>query len=132
MRYSKWDEVVLKVEDNFGYKDKVAARLKVMVLGFDTDCDSDCAQYLCYVPVYERIPYGFPTFTIDKYHVRHFDLDPKFLGDTGCFITAKMPIYHHTPAPKGEKCDHCKDFYEGAVREDGIYLCRPCKENPYR
>lgn len=132
MRYSKWDEVILKVEDKFGYRDKITTKLKVMVIGYDTDVDSSDAQYLCYVPPYERIPYGFPTFTIDRYHIRALDVDPKFLGDTGCFITARMPIFKHLPAPKGEKCDHCLTFFEGAIREDGTYLCRACKDNPYR
>lgn len=133
MRYSKWDEVILKVEDSFGYRDKIPSRLKVMILGFDTDVDSSCAQYLCYVPPYERIPYGFPTFTIDRHHVRHFKLEPKFLGDTGCFITVKHPIYKHVVAPKGEKCDKCQSFFEGVNRgEDGTYMCRSCRENPYR
>jgi hypothetical protein len=132
MRYSKWDEVILKVEDRFGYRDKVYSRLKVMVLGFDADNDSDSAQYLCYVPAYERVPYGFPTFTITKQHLRYFGVEDKFLGDTGCFITARMAIFKHLPAPKGEKCDKCGDFGIGAVRSDGVYLCRPCRENPYR
>lgn len=133
MRYSKWDEVVLKVDDAFGYKDKVFARLKVMVLGIDTDCAGNHAQYLCYVPPYERVPYGFATFTIDRHHIRHFNLEAKFLGDMGCFITSKNPIYKHIVAPKGEKCDKCKTFFEGVNREDdGTYFCRSCKENPWR
>lgn len=132
MRYSKWDEVILKVEDRFGYRDKFNSRLKVMVIGFDPDCEGDYAQYMCYVPPYERIPFGFQTFTCERIHIREFDIDPRFLGDQVCLITARTPIYKHIPAPKGEKCDHCKDFHIGAIRTDGVYLCRPCRENPYR
>lgn len=133
MRYSKWDEVVLKVEDRFGYRDKFYSHLKVMIIGFDTDCEGSSAQYLCYVPPYERVPFGFPTFTIDRHHAKHFGLDPKFVGDVGCFITSRMPVYKHIVAAKGEKCDHCKTWFDGAIREeDGTYLCRSCRENPYR
>lgn len=132
MVYSKWDEVILKVEDLFGYRDKVYAKLKVMIIGVSTDCDGDYAQYLCYVPAYERIPYGFPTFTINRQHLKYFDVDPKFLGDIGCLITQAMPIFKHLPAPRGEKCDHCGDFGMGAVRTDDTYICRLCRENPYR
>lgn len=130
MRYSRWDEVVLKIDDSFGGRDKTFARVKVMILGVNTNCDP--AQYLCYVPPYERIPYGFPTFIIDKYHAKQFELDDKFLGDTGCFITTMDPIYKHVAAAAGEKCDHCKNWVEGALREDGVYLCRLCRDNPYR
>lgn len=132
MKYHVWDEVVLKVDDLFGYKDKVFSRLKVMVLGFDSDCIGDRGQYLCYVPSYERVPCGFPTFVIDQGHQRHFKFDPKFIGDIGCFITIANPIYKHLPAPKGEKCDRCKTWFEGAERDSGVYLCRGCRENPYR
>lgn len=134
MRYSLWDEVVLKVDDTFGYGDRIFSRLKVMIIGFDVDCDDEHAQYLCYIPSYERIPCGFDTFTIDKYHVRHFDLDPKFTGDAGCFITAWTPTFAHHPAPKGENCSKCGDFCVGVSADDSDqpYRCRSCRENPYR
>ena len=133
MRYAKWDEVILIVDDKFGYKDKVTSHLKVMILGFDTDYDSDYAQYLCYVPAYEKIPYGFPTFTIDKHHIKHFNVEPRFLGDAGCFITTRFEIYKHIVAPKGDNCDHCKTWFNDAVRNDkGAYMCRACAADPYR
>ena len=132
MRYSKWDEVVLKVEDSFGYREKIFNQLKVMILGVDNNSSCDHPQYLCYVPVYEVIPMGFSTFTIDRHHAKHFNIEAKFIGDTGCFITNKNPIYKHLPAAKGEKCDHCGDWADGAERNYGVYLCRSCRENPYR
>lgn len=133
MMYTKWDEVVLKLDDCFGYKDKVVSYLKVMVLGIEVDFNGDHTQYLCYVSPNERIPHGFPTFVIDRYHARHFHLEPKFIGDTGCFITGENPILKRIPAPKGEKCDRCRTFFEGAERDDeGNYRCRACRENPWR
>lgn len=132
MKYRLGDEVVLKVEDSFGYTVKTFSPLKVMVLGCDVDVESSNAQYLCYVPVYERIPVGFGTFKIDRLHARHFRVDAKYVGQIGCFITAKYAIYKHIQAVQGEKCDHCRDFFEGATRVDGAYRCRACRENPWR
>lgn len=133
MRYSKWDEVVLKIDDNFGYRDTIFVRLKVMIIGCDVNNNSDSAQYLCYVPPYEHVPCKFPTFTINRHHAKYFEFEQKFIGDTGCFITTKMKIFKHIPAVSGEKCDHCKDWFDGAVRDDdGIYTCRACRENPWR
>ena len=75
MKYNKGDSLSLKVADSFGYRDKVFSCVNVMVLAIDTDCDGDNAQYICYVPSYERIPYGFHTFPINRHHVKHFKLD---------------------------------------------------------
>lgn len=132
MSYSLWDEVILKLQDTFGYKDKVFTKLKVMIVAIDYDSNDDRVRYLCYVPSYEKIPHGFSTFTIEKFHERRFGVDKKFVGDTGCFITSMLPIYKHIPAPKGEKCDHCGQWFEGVERKDGVYTCRPCTEDPYR
>ena len=133
MRYAKWDEVELKIEDSLGYDCKTYAKLKVMILGFDCETSDIYAQYMCYVPAYERIPHGFPTFIIDKHHAAYFDLEDKFIGDTGCFITALNPIYKHTPAPLGERCSHCDDWSDGAEKDqNGTYTCRACRDNPYR
>lgn len=132
MKYHVWDEIILRVDDQFGYKDKVVSRLKVMVLGFESDVVGNRAQYLCYVPPYEKVPYGFNTFVIDRHHQRHFKFDQKFIGDTGCFITAANPIHKHIPAAQGERCDHCNEFFAGAVRDENGYKCRSCRENPYR
>lgn len=133
MKYFVGDEVVLKVDDVFGYKDVIMSRLKVMILGYDLDTMGFQTQYLCYIPPYERVPVGFKTFKIDQRQQRHFKFDPKFIGDDGCFITSSDSIHKHIPAPKGERCDRCRDFHEGATRaEDGTYRCRGCRENPYR
>lgn len=133
MKWRPWDELVLKVDDEFGYKDKVISHLKVMILGIEVNDFDDVVQCLCYVPPYERVPYGFKTFAIDRHHQRHFRFDPKFVGDVGCLITSNHPIHKRIAAPLGERCDHCNDFHEGATRSgEGTYLCRACRENPYR
>lgn len=132
MRYSVWDEVVLRVEEQFGYGDQIFKQLKVMIIGVDHSTANDHTQYLCYVPPYESVPFGFPTFKIDHKHARHFLLEAKFIGDIGCFITANNPIFKHIPAPNGELCDRCRTWVDDARRENNAFMCRACRENPYR
>lgn len=132
MRYSTWDEVILKVEDKFGYSDKYYTKLKVIILGVDYNSSGDCAQYLCYVPPYERVPYQFKTFTINKYHITNFDCDPKFLGEEGCLISAWTPTYKHIPAVEGEHCSRCRTWFEGVEKVDNKFTCKSCRDNPYR
>ena len=129
MLYGRGDEVILKVEEDFGYKDKVFRRVKVMIVGYNTDCEGPDAEYLCYVPCYELAP---NSFTLTERHLKYYGVERKFLGDTACFITRKTPIFKHIKALPGEKCDHCKDFVVDAVRVDGTYQCRACKENAWR
>lgn len=131
MFYSKWDDVVLKVKEDFGYDDQVDVAFKVMIVGRDFNT-GDYIQYLCYVAPGERIPYGYVTFTINDKHVRRFGVEKKFLGEIGCIITSQNDIFSHTPAVKGEKCSRCQIFFEGAVETDGKFFCRACRENPWR
>ncbi len=133
MKYNVWDELILNVEDLFGYKEKVNSHLKVMIIGLNQEDDLMRVQYLCYIAPYMTIPYGFHTFKIAEHHQRYYGFDKKFLGDTGCFITAVNSVYKHMPAPEGRHCDHCNEFFEGAyLEEDTFFLCRACKLNPYR
>lgn len=137
MYYSTWDEVVIKVDDSFGYKHKIYTGVKVTVIGADVSDtmneESDTVQYLCYVPHWLRLPVDFKTFTINRHHMTFYGFDPRFIGDQGCFITNKTPIMQHIPAPKGEKCEKCKTFFAGAQTDSsGVYRCRACKENPWR
>ncbi len=130
MRYRVGDEVVLKIEDTFGYGDVVYRRAKVQVIGYDMEDSSDYLQFLCYVPPWENVP---KTFTINGTHLRHLDMHPKFLGDKGCFITGQTPIYDHIRTKPGLNCERCDEFCEGAqVAKGQTYRCRACRENPYR
>ncbi len=131
MFYSMWDDVVLKVKEDFGYDDQVNVPLKVMIIGIDSETDY-YTQYLCYIAPGERIPYKFATFTVNDRHVRNYNVEKKFLGETCCIITSQYDIFSHTPAIKGEKCDRCKIFFEGARQVDGKFSCRACRENPWR
>ena len=130
MRYKVGDELVLKVDSSFGYRDKTFRRVKVQVIGHNTDNDSDQAEYLVYVPPYEHLS---GTWQLTPRHASYYEVDPKFIGDDVAFIKARHPIYKHVPAPVGERCDHCNEFFEGAVRaDDGSYMCRACRLDPWR
>lgn len=130
MMYRIGDEVVLKIQDTFGYTDTTYRSAKVQVIGYDTDDSSTYTQYLCYVPPYETVP---KSFVINRTHIKLLNVDPKFLGDTGCFITMFTETYKHIPAKDGALCARCDEFCEGAQHtDDEPYFCRACRENPYR
>lgn len=129
-RYQVGDEVVLKIRDTFGYSDVTYRGAKVQVIGCDMSDSSDFTQYLCYVPPYENVP---KTFKINRTHVRHLGVHPKFFDEQGCFITVLTDIYQHIPTKPGVNCDRCDEFCEGAERiGEQPYYCRACRENPYR
>lgn len=130
MRYRIGDELILKVEDDFGYSSKTFRSVKVQVIGYNIDGDGDDAEYMVYVPSYERMT---NTFELGAHHAKWYGVDPKFIGDDVAFIPARHAIYKHLPAPVGEKCDRCGEFNEGSVRDvNDAYTCRACKENPFR
>lgn len=130
MRYRIGDELILKVEEDFGYSQKTYRQVKVQVIGYNIDCDGDDAEYLVYVPHYETLK---STWTLTERHAHWYHVDKKFVGDNVAFIQARHPVYKHIPAPLGERCDRCQDFSEGAVRDQhGNYTCRACRLNPYR
>jgi len=130
MRYKRGDELILKIQDIFGYRDKTFRAVKVQVIGFNVDCEGPDAEYLVYVPPYERLK---NTFVLTTSHANWFGVDQKFIGDDVAFITAKQKIYKHMPAAEGENCDHCKEFFEGAARDkEGCYTCRACTLDPWR
>lgn len=130
MRYKIGDELILKVEDNFGYRDTTYRRVKVQVIGQNTDNDGDEAEYLVYVPSYEHLK---DTWKLSDRHARWYGVNKKFIGDSVTFIKTQHPIFQHLPAPWGENCDHCHVFSEGSQRaEDGIYMCRACRLDPWR
>lgn len=130
MRYCRGDELVLKVEDSFGYNDKVIRHVRVQIIAFNVDNDGDEAEYLVYVPQYSNIT---GMFTLQQKHVSWYNVDKKFLGDQVAFIHARYPISKHTPAAAGTRCYHCDDFFPGATKNDeGKFFCSSCKLNPYR
>lgn len=131
--YVKWDEVIIRVDTTFGYTTKIQTPLKVIVLGRDGGQTESTSQYLCYVPPYETIPPDFPTFTINSSHARYFKLEQKFIGETGCFISIWTPVIKLIPAPDGERCSRCGEWFDGVEAPDFEYFtCWSCRTNPYR
>lgn len=130
MRYRIGDELILKIEDDFGYSEKTFRSAKVQVIGYNTDGVGEDAEYLVYVPHYEKMN---NTFTLNASHARWYCVDPKFIGDDVAFIASHHPVYNHIPAPQGENCDRCGEFNEGSVRDvNDAYTCRACKFNRFR
>lgn len=128
MKYRRGDEVVLKIEQSFGYRDQVFASAKILVIGYNNDCEGDDAEYLCYVPPYESVPYSF---VIQGRHLRRYGALEKYFNDTACVITNKTPIFTHVQAMKGATCTRCKEFIAHAENQED-YRCRACRDNPYR
>ncbi len=130
MRYRRGDELVLKIEEDFGYCDKTHRRVKVQVIGYNIDCDGPDAEYLVYVPAYESMA---ETWTLTERHADWYGANHKFIGDTVAFINADHPISQHFPSVEGENCDRCNEFVAGGTRkEDASYTCRACTLNPWR
>ena len=46
------DELVLNIEDNFGYRDKTIRQIKVQIINVSYDEYDSSPMYLCYVPNY--------------------------------------------------------------------------------
>lgn len=128
--YSRWDEIVLKINDTFGYDHEIYVKLKVTVLGYNGDENN--MLYLCYVSPTQKIPIDLKTIKINRHHVTHFGVDEKFIGDIGCFITDADPIYRHIPTTPGETCDRCKVWVDYAEKTNDKYFCIDCRINPYR
>lgn len=129
MNYKVGDELVLKIEEDFGYKDKTIRNVKVLVIGFDLDCDGPDAEYMCYVPQYERIK---DSFILGKNHQRVYNFHQKYIGDEGVIITINTSISKHIVSPTGENCYNCNNFIEGAEKINDVYACKACKDNPWR
>lgn len=130
MRYHKGDELLLKIQDNFGHSDTTYRSVKVQVIGFNIDCDGPDAEYLVYVPSYSYLK---NTFILTERHANWYEIDKKFIGDDVAFITARHLIFKHIPAIAGKRCQRCKEFFDGAQKNDeNSYTCRACRENPWR
>jgi hypothetical protein len=130
MRYVRGDELILKIEENFGYKDLTVRHVKVQIIAHNVISQYDEAEYLVYVPPYEHLS---GTWRLTLRDAQRYQVDKKFIDDDVIFIDPYHPISKHIPSIPGAKCDHCNEFFAGAVPEgDGTYWCRACRHNPYR
>ena len=124
MEYKTGDELVILVEDTFGYRDKLPRRLKIQVIG-------TCGDYhLCYVPPYDS---HRDSEKISERTLNRFNAEKKFLGDEGLIFHRASDVIKHIPSPVGTKCDRCKEFINSGIRTEGVdFHCRACRENPWR
>ena len=128
MRYRIGDELILKVADD--HHGATYRSEKVRIIGFNAECEDQSAEYLVYVPPYSHIK---DSFTLSAADARWYNVDTRFIGDDVAFIRARHPLYKHIPAPQGETCGRCGEFFEWAERtEEGPFMCRACKFDPYR
>jgi hypothetical protein len=130
MKYAVNDQVILKVLQQFKDYPGTFKPVNVTVIGFNVNEHIDTIEYICYVPPYETL---LNSFKINEQHASYYGIKKKYVGEIGCFITTTTVIYKHTKAPTGSTCTKCDEFimYAGCD-ELGIYVCRSCRENPYR
>lgn len=126
MKYNVGDELVLKVEENFGYADKTYRSVKVQIIAYTSDYSGD---YLVYVPQYDNLQ---TSFVLTQQHAKKYNIDKKFIGEDAAFIGSNHPIYKHFPRRLGNTCKKCNEFIELADDNDDDYNCRACRENPWR
>lgn len=122
--YHVGDELVLRIEEDFGYTDKTFRDVKVQVIGVGIDQD------VCYVPHYLNVP---GSFRLGANHMKWFGFHKKFLNEMGLLILPDTKIVRVIKAIQGEPCERCQEFIIGAVKSlDEPVRCRACRENPYR
>lgn len=118
------DELVVNID--IGTTDQPYVQtLKVQIIGFGNGTNGD--EFLCYVPCYEHTS---KSFKLTRLHQKHYDFDDKFLNEMGTFVKTHQ-VMKHVPAPDGAMCYRCGDFVMWAEQIEN-FLCRDCKENPYR
>lgn len=123
------DELVLNIEDNFGYRDKTVRQIKVQIINVSYDEYDSSPMYLCYVPSYLTHP---GSFKISELTCKKFKLAKKWLGEQAVMVQHVASIARRIEAPRGEQCSRCKDFVVGATKSEDEFRCRACKENPWR
>lgn len=122
--YRVGDELVIRIEEDFGYRDKTHRDVKVQVIGEGLD------QWICYVPHYIMLPHAF---VLNTSHQRWFSFENKYVGDKGIIVTIDTIVVRHTAAIPGSKCNRCHEFIMDAVPDEhNKFFCRACRENPYR
>jgi hypothetical protein len=123
--YMPGDEVVLDVDT--GKEPRRSVKVIVLAVEQAENCPT---RYLCYVPKFARAP---GSFTITRYHASKYELNVKYVGDDGVFITASTPKTDVIQGVDGAMCNNCRTFIQYAsLGADGTFMCHACKFNPYR
>jgi hypothetical protein len=89
-------------------------------------------EFIVYVPDYElaRLQTGA---RVNSYLSKEFCIESKFLGDYMTFIRPRH-IVNVAHKADGKFCENCDEFFEmaGSNRENGVFICHSCSENPWR
>ncbi len=73
-----------------------------------------------------------PTWIVNKGHIVDFRVDPRFIG-CDCIISSRLYMRRVIKEQRGQFCKKCTEYNEEARIQFGEkYLCRSCRENPWR
>lgn len=123
-QFKRGDDLVVKLKTSYNTVESVT----VHVIGISADVDIDLQQYLCYVPNWILIE---SSFEIKKEHTLWFNTKPKFIGGQAVILKSPFSIIRHIKSLDGALCNCCNMFIE-YVENNDFFICRSCKENPFR
>jgi hypothetical protein len=90
----------------------------------------DNEGYYLFVPHYIFLNEGS---VASEARCRSLGIDRAFVGESITYVLSAY-ICKVVSELDGMKCSRCRDFFGMAApnQKDGTFLCRACKENPYR
>jgi hypothetical protein len=91
---------------------------------------TDNEGYYLYVPHYMCLNEGSKA---SEARCRSLGIDKAFIGENVTYVLASY-ICRVVSEIDGMKCSRCRDFFGMAAsnQKDGTFMCKACKENPYR
>lgn len=123
--YKIGDELVIKLYENFGYKDVKDRYVKVQIIA--TSDEYGYKQFLCYVPHYITMK---ETRKASAAHNSKFKFDPIYSEEQTIIVTPFTIIHKHIPCRVGAKCQRCKQFVDYADNSQP-FTCKSCRDNPW-
>ncbi len=126
--YEIGDGLVVNVIESAGGKDTYKREVRTTIIGRTYESGEDI--FLCYVPCYEFHP---SSKRIDNKMLHRFKAPIIYLNEHGLVVNAWTDISKHQVGRDGMNCDKCDEFIDYAQSDtDGNFICRACKEDPYR
>jgi hypothetical protein len=100
------------------------------IIGFIVD-NAGNAEYVAYLPREEHNRVQ-PTLMVGTFLLRNYNIHDKYLSVPGVYLRDNN-IMSVVSREDGAKCRVCTDFVYMAEAdcEDGTFVCRRCRENPY-
>ncbi len=112
---------VFKASENF---DDLA---QLRVLG---EAEGDRHLYLCLVTAGDA-EHVNPTVVVGKKHAFDFGPEERFHVCEGV-IVSDLHVRGIAKKQRGRSCGKCTEYNEDASHDEEAYLCRTCRENPWR